>query len=367
MTLARLAPGLAVSALLVACDPGDGSVSGTATTGTEDSGSGDTGATSTGADGPDPASTGTPGDDGGSGDCVFESTPIGLEDDVPAGVTPQALLDSAIGVYSGGIRWLDDASIPYVGGDLGPTALEVEVVYEGGEARSIVEASVVPCVEGEPCTCSTAVEVDVTLRIETADGVLDESFGAALRFGSDGTNTFVGASFIRILFAPDDATGSLSAASFAVEDGFDLESLEFNVIPDRRSLSGSLLASAVALGAQSTSEVAVLGAVQDAQACHRFLRGGPASPCMLAGCGENVGYPLSDEPECSCGELESFCFPGVTGGVVQPTLYTRRIDNGFSSYDEVVEFDTEGVLGGDWMQCSEAPDVALCQCDVVCE
>ncbi len=372
MTLARLDVGFALSLAalsLVACDAKDGSVSGTATTAGDPSGS------TSGSTGGDPSATGVdPGDTedpsgsstGGSfdGQCEQNATIVGLDDATPVDLTGQELLDSAVGAYAGAMQWMQEGPVQFEG-DPGPTGLEIEIAYQGGEARSIEGVLLTPCMHDGPCPCPDSLEVDVQLRIDSEDGVFDEVFDAQLvytvdesGFGGRGTN-------LRVRFDPDETSGTFSSGALDISGDSVLEYLEFRLEPGGGALSGSLNASVEMLGGIGFGVIASLGAVQELDACAVFRQGGSA--CSLAGCTEVDGTPVYGNAEtCSCSEPQSYCFPAPLEGDDVPTRYTREFEDGFEVFEEVVEFGVSAELGGDWRACADAPEVAVCGCEDAC-
>lgn len=366
MTLARLPLSLALTlsaTALVACDPKDGSVSGTATAGSDQTGSDDTGGTGSGpGDSAGPNTTG-----GSSGErCEQNETVIGLDEASAVGLTPQQLLDDTIGLYTGSMQWLQEGPVQYSGAP-GPTGVEIEVTYDGGEARSIEGELIMSCNHDGPCPCPDSLEVDVGLRFTSEDGVFDEQFDASVFVSLDDTGFSSGRAEIRVRFQPDETSGTFSTAALDLTDGFALNYLEFGLTPSGGGAGGSLNAEVEGMDFVGFGNIASIGAVVDLEGCTAFYDGGSA--CGLAGCVEVQGYPVNGSPDadsCNCSQPRSYCFGAPLEGDDALTLYTRPFDDGFESFDEVVEFPVSTDLGGDWRPCSEAPEVDQCACEVTC-
>jgi hypothetical protein len=69
-------------------------------------------------------------------------------------------------------------------GYVGPTAASpstIEISYDGGEIRNVDAVLVSPCEHDGPCPCEDSFEIDVTWRVVSMDGVLDESWVAPIK------------------------------------------------------------------------------------------------------------------------------------------------------------------------------------------
>jgi hypothetical protein len=357
---------LALAALvaLVACDPGEKSVTATAGLDDEGSASGSGSASATGGDTEDPPgdeSSGT-GDYGGT--CVENVTQLASTNDVgPTGIDPTPVLDEAVGIYNGSLRWGPDEGPVYYDGPDGPTPVEIEISYAGGEIRDVDAELVQACQHDGPCPCEDRIEIDVQLRLVSEDGLFDETWTVAL--SHQPVNDYfspVGTS-INHPFEPDETVGSLSRASFHIEDA----------TLDEAVLTGQLIDGAFAGGIGVTVSLAGPGggfggfgsigqiaAVTSLEAC----TGLSGNNCADAGCTVAPGVPVFGEgASCSCGEdTENFCFGGPLVGESVPTFYTRP-DLYEEGYDLVYAFDT---LVEDppapWRLCADAPEVASCGC-----
>ncbi len=369
MTLAKLPLGLALTlsaAALLACDSKDGSVSGTATVGSETVGS-ETG-DDTGGTGSEPSDSDGPNTSGGSSgeQCEQTETVIGLDEQSAAGLTPQQLLDDTVGLYAGSMQWLQEGPVQYSGAP-GPTGVEIEVTYDGGEARSVEGDLLVPCDHEGPCPCPDSLEVDVGLRFTSEDGVFDEQFDAVVVLSIDDTGFSSGRSELRLRFQPDETSGTFSTASLDLADEFALNYLELGLTPSGGGVAGSLNAEVEGMGLAGFGTIASIGAVVDLEGCTGFYDAGSA--CGLAGCIEVQGTPVNGSPgadSCSCSQPKPYCFGAPLAGDDALTLYTRPFNDGFESFDEVVEFPVSTDLGGEWRSCSEAPEVDQCSCEVTC-
>ena len=166
---------------------------------------------------------------------------IELDDSSGVGGSPQSLLDLMVGSYTGTIEWRDEGLAQYQG-DLGPTPLDIEIRYEGGEARTVNEMFVGEC-NFPPCFCADSTQVDVVIDVVSEDGVLAESFNGVLTKDEAEISSALGGTFIRIEFQQDQAAGSLSSASFLLTDlaeGGALDSLSLYVEPSEDGLTGSI-------------------------------------------------------------------------------------------------------------------------------
>ena len=369
MTLAQVRLGFVLllpAASLLGCDAKDGSESGAAPGADEPGG---TSGGSTSGSGPSGMSAG-PGDDtdatsGGAfeGHCQQESTVIAIDEPSPLGLSAQDLLDDAVGTYSGSLEWLEDGFVHYTG-DAGPTAVDAEIAYTGGDARFSAGTLLVGCEHEGPCPCPDLLEVDVQLNIATADGVFDESFDAQLVYTEDDSGFSPTGASIRLEFDPDDTSGSFSSASLVIGEEWTLQYLEFGFEPRAGTLGGSLNAAIEGIGFGFGS-IASIGMVRSLDACAAYSSGGAA--CTLSGCSEASGRPVwGNADSCDCGEGRAFCFATPLEGEPVPTRYTRSVNDGYEEYDEVVEFDVSTDLGEAWRTCADAPEVGLCTCKDAC-
>lgn len=373
MTLGKLQLGFVVllpAVALLGCDAKDGSVSGTATT---SGGPGDTSEPpggSTSGSGPSGTST-DPGDDTESGSssgdiygqCEQESTVIAIDEQSPLGFSAQDLLDDAVGTYTGALQWSQEGPVQYTG-DVGPTGIEAEIVYVGGEARSVDGVLVQGCMHDGPCPCPDRLEVDVRLNITTADGVLDESFDAELVYTEDDSGFSLPGVSIRLEFDADATAGTFSSASLDIDEQWTLQYLEFGFSPESGTLGGSLNAAVEGIGFGFGS-IASIGMVQSLDNCAAYFGGGTS--CSLSGCSTSSGRPVwGNADSCNCGDAQSYCFAGPLEGEPTPTRYTRSVNEGYDEYDEVVEFDVAADLGGEWRACADAPEVGVCSCEDTC-
>ena len=346
---------------IAACDPGEKSVTGTSAAEP---------GTSSGSEGGSAEGSSSGGSEGGSesgdygGNCVETPTVLaGPGSAGPTGIAPAPVIAEAEGVYTGNMSWHSEGPVLYEGA-VGPTPVEIEVAYIGGEIRDIDAELVSPCQHDGPCPCEDSLEVDVQLRIVSGDGVLDETWTVALKhyvtggdgFTTPGTSMFHG-------FEPDDTQGTLSRASFSLSDGTTLDQMVLTGQFRDGALEGGLGVE-VSLdgpggGFGGFGSLASFGTVTSLEACPGL--GG--NSCEAAGCTAVPARPVYGVvPACDCGDAESFCFPGPLVGESIPTLYTRP-DVYEEGLDLVYELDT---LLADppapWRLCADAPGVDYCGC-----
>ncbi len=340
---------------LVACRDNDSQVSGVATTtgDTEEPGNADTGLGSGTSGGYVPPQ------------CEHNETVIGLTEQSVVGLTPAEVIADGAGLYVGSLRWGQEGPVQYTG-DAGPFGVEVEITHEGGEARSVEGELLVGCDHEGPCPCPDSVEVDVTLRFSTADGVFAEQVDAELVYTVDDSGFSAPGLSVRLQFQPDDTTGTLTSAALMVIDDFALQYLEFDLHPSDGAVSGSVTSVVEGMGVLGAGNIASLGAVRSLEDCGGFTYAGSA--CGLAGCAEAVGQSVHGvAPDaCTCSSGQAYCFPAELEGEPEPTLYTRQLDDGYDLYDEVVAFPVNTDLGGPWRACADAPEVSLCGCPGGC-
>jgi hypothetical protein len=276
------------------------------------------------------------------------------------------VLDEAVGVYAGSMRWLDPEGPILYQGALGPTPVEVEVAYSGGEIRDVDAELVSPCQHDGPCPCADRLEIDVQFRVVSDDGVLDETWtvtlnhelpGASDGFSSPGTSMYH-------RFEPDDTQGSLSRASFELDPDTVLNEMVMTGDFRDGALAAGLnvevsIVSGPAAGSIGFGSVSNFSAVTSLDACPGLS--GPS--CGAAGCTNVPGRVVwGEDASCSCGDAEDLCFPGPLVGDPIPTLYTRP-DLYEEGYEVVYALDT---LLADppapWRLCADAPGVPSCGC-----
>lgn len=371
MTLAKPSLGLLLTlTLLAACDVKDSSVSGTATTegSTGDEPGNTTGADPTGVDpsgttganptGVDPGNTSGGDPTGGPQleECSTIETEIGFDETSVVGITPQAMIDDIAGVYSGALEWRGGPPIDVT--ETGIVDTTIEVIVLGNTARDY-DSEILGCMHDGPCGCNDHFEVDVEVRFSTADGVFMEAFeGVAAYVVNEDFGVTTQA--IQVDFLPDDTAGTFSNSSLLLEDGFELDTLQLQLDPYGGALHGEIGVLIEVDGAFGGGGIAFIGAARGPESCSAFI--GLTDACEMSGCAEVTAVPLSEG--CACSGAETFCVPGELQGDDVPTLYWRRIDLGYETVDEVVEFGIDADLGEHWIPCSEAPpEVEWCSCD----
>ncbi len=353
-------PGFVLCALAIAaCDPGSKSVTGTSPLEPDTESSSDSeGSASEGGD-----TTGAYG-----GNCVETVTVLAGPNALgPTGIAPAPIIADAEGTYTGSMRWLADEGPVKYQGAVGPTPVEIEVAYVGGEIRDVQAELVTPCEHDGPCPCNDRLEVDVQMRVVSADGVLDETWTVELDHlppGSDDWFSSVGTSIYH-RFDPDtDTQGTLSRGAFEIASDHVVERMIMTGGFEGGALEGALnvevaIVSGPAQGSIGFGAVANFGAVTSLEACPGLY----GDACAAAGCTAVPARPVYGTiPGCSCGDVETFCFPAPPVGDPIPTLYTipDRIEEGL---DLVYELD---VLLADppepWRLCADAPEVDYCGC-----
>lgn len=330
-----------------------------------DADSSTSGATTTGADGSSSAGESTTGDTY-AGQCDQIPTVVVDPDQVGiTGISAREALVQAEGVYTGTIVWTADTPANYLG-STEPSALTLEIRYDGGEIRDVDAVLVHPCEHDGPCPCEDSLEIDVTWRLVSADGVLDESWTAPLVHQP---NSWYMANPLGIShdFQPDDAAGSLGAASFDLGDSV-LRRLVAQAELGDGAAQGSISTEIEMLGGIGFGPAANFAAVRaiDGGACNA-LRG--EQPCGWAGCTAVTGQRVySTPPSCGCNDPEGFCFAAPLGGEPVATLYTREIADAFESWNEVVAFPTlADPPPSPWRLCADAPEVPECACPATCQ
>jgi hypothetical protein len=245
----------------------------------------------------------------------------------------------------------------------------VEVSYAGGEIRDVKATLVEACTDDGPCPCESRVEADFTVRLWSADGMLDETWtitiGHEPQAGGFGRGTY-----FQHTFSPDTPRGLLSPQT--VHQGENVSLLEFVLDArfDQGAVRGSLIANAFAgenmegfVGA-SLNDFSGVVAV-NAAACETFT---DAEGCAGVGCTPVMGEPVHTRADgCFCNPAFVYCLAAPLEGTPEPTMYTRFADGRYSSldepHDEVVIFDVRSdTAPGGWRLCTDAPEVAACGC-----
>lgn len=321
---------------LFGCDGGKSSVTSTATAGGMEGGDSST--------------------DTAQGQCGQEGAEIGLSDASVVGPTPQEVIDDTVGIYSGSMHWVRTDQVEFTG-DEETTDVTIEIRYEGG--ATLDTDAEIPC-QRAPCRCSDALAVDVVLAITTPDGLFDEQFQAQVVVLADELDPGSNGNRIEVRFDADDAAGAFSSDMLDVS-GNQPDYVAFTLWPRGGAIEGGFSAGNEN-GSHAVGTIAGIGAVRQADGCHQFLYGGPTSSCVLAGCAEVVATSLFRDT-CECDDEIEFCHPTADlEEEAQPSLYTRRVDERFGGYDDVLLI--EGDPGGPWQRCEDAPEVEGCGCDV---
>jgi hypothetical protein len=159
---------------------------------------------------------------GGDGECIEGGTTvIGPTDDPGLGFTAQDVLTNIVGSYPDTLVWsAAEGPAYYVMPDTS-VGLTIDVGFGGGEVRYIERT---PNPQGwcdGACAdyCESRIEIDGTLVLATADGVLDESWSTVFTATSADEASFY------VTFDPDQTQGSLSSESFVIPDGSPIDTL----------------------------------------------------------------------------------------------------------------------------------------------
>jgi hypothetical protein len=296
------------------------------------------------------------------GNCVEH--PSVLSDTAAVGVTGMTaaeLLEEVEGSYAGSITWFADAPTNYLG-STAPSPMTLTLTYDGGEIRSIDAELVTPCETDGPCPCEDSLEVDVIWRLVGEDGVLDETWVAPV-IHQPGSWFMASALGIHHEFQPDETEGSLSAASFGLEDGAELQQLEARAELGSGAAQGSINAEVLWMdwaGFGPIANFAGVRAVDDA-ACNE-LDGEQA--CIASGCSAATGQRLYGvAPACDCSPTESFCFAAAPADDAPTTLYTRVVSDAYDQWDEVVALPMlADPPPPPWRACTDAPEIDACAC-----
>lgn len=282
------------------------------------------------------------------------------------GVSATQILAEVEGVYTGSIVFMDNTPAGYVG-PTAPSPVTIEIRYDGGEIRDVDAVLVSPCEHDGPCPCEDSLEIDVTWRLVSMDGVLDETWVAPIVHQP--TSYFMSADVgISHEFQPDDTHGSMSAASFDVQDDFVLLGLVASAELVAGAVQGSISTSVEMFGGVGSGPVANFGGVREVTdaACNALT--GEAA-CEGSGCTAITGQRVSGTtPPCGCQSPQTFCFAAPLVGDAVPTTYTRTWTDAFETFDEVVWLPTRAdPPPAPWRLCSEAPEVVQCACTDECE
>jgi hypothetical protein len=301
--------------------------------------------------------------DGESGDappsgCVFTPTVLASVDDV--GITSLSASDvlaEAEGTFVGRIAWLDEEPLRWAG-STEPSDLTITVSYDGGEIRSI-DAELLECPNLNGCACEDRLEVDVTWRIVSADGVLDETWVAPVLHEPQSWTMSKPIGMIRDM--PFDAIeGSLSEASFVTEG--ELESLDLRVTFRNGALEGTVGSQLIFMGGAFFGPAATFGALRDGVndvACHEIDIEGA---CAHAGCVPVVGH--QQILDCQCAPYDTtYCVASAPEPGAPFAFYAHPAGDTWSHGDEVVALPSFGEITPEpWRACTDAPDVPGCEC-----
>jgi hypothetical protein len=290
--------------------------------------------------------------------CVYTVTVLASADAIGVtGASASDVLAEAEGTFIGQIAWTSEVPLVYTGPS-DPSALTLTVSYTGGEIRSI-DAALGNCPNLGGCQCEPRLEVDVTWRLTSADGVLDETWVAPLLHEPESWHMAkpIG---ISSRFNADETQGSLSSASFTGEG--ELQWLEANVTFRNGAAEGRVDAFVLWNEWGGAGAAATFAALKDGArdlACHELTGDGA---CALAGCVALVG--AQQILDCQCADFDNtFCFATAPHPDAPMTWYTHPAGDTWSQYDQVVALPSFGDATPEpWRACVDAPEVPGCEC-----
>jgi len=305
-------------------------------------------------------SSGESGDYGGN--CV--ETPSVVGDGATVGITGRTadeIIADVAGTYAGSITWSAEGPVAYQGSSA-PTPMTLMLTYDGGEIRNIDAMLVHACEHDGPCPCEDSFEIDVTWRLVSDDGVLDESWVAPV-LHQPGSFFMSSALGIHHDFQPDDTTGSLSAASFQLDGDTVLEKLVASADLGGGAAQGSINAQVAAMGWVGYGSIAGFAAVREVNETSCAEIDG-AESCAAVGCAPVDGQRIYGvAPQCDCSPTETFCFATAPADNAPKQLYTRVYADQYEEYDEVVALPTlTEPVPASWRACTDAPEVDACAC-----
>ncbi len=167
--------------------------------------------------------------------CEATETEVTLDEVTALGFAAQAIVDLADGEHLSTMVWQDDGS----------SGLTVTATLEG-RVLFVDEEAVYPTGSGEApaigVVCEDYVAIEGTLRVATADGLLDETMDVTFRSMSGLVVDAGGA------LDPDDLTGSLVFDDFHEEVDYDARSMLLNARFDSEGTSGEVAGSVQGTG-----------------------------------------------------------------------------------------------------------------------
>ena len=302
--------------------------------------------------------------DGDTPDIVCALTPTVLTDVESVAITGRSAVDilaEVEGSYNGTLTWTPDGWPTYLG-STEPAPVTVTITYAGGELRSIDAEMVGQCPSFAGCYCEDMFEIDVTWRLTTADGVLDETWTAPIQHDPN-SYTMVRPLGIRGASTIDELGGSLWAGSFELPPDIELREVSAQAELGSGIAIGSIFIETASMGAVGFGLIADFIAARaiDDIACNA-IEG--AAACAGVGCTPVVGQRLHGfAPQCECAEPESFCFAVAPADDAPLGLYTRVVSDDGEASDEIVALPMLGdPPPAPWRACADALDVDGCAC-----
>lgn len=184
------------------------------------------------------SSAGNPDDGGYAGSCEYHPSVMSDLDAVGlVGISANELLARAEGTYAGELSWVESLA-PHANAGT-QTPVEIEVTYAGGEIRDVDAVRLQPCGHLGPCPCEDRLEVDVNVRIVSADGGLDEHMVVALQYSPTDDYFGSGLPFFYHRFDPDAAPGGLASSDLDLPDGATLREVFLTADFDAGTCTGS--------------------------------------------------------------------------------------------------------------------------------
>jgi hypothetical protein len=181
------------------------------------------------------------GDFAGSGYCnAGPKTALALDEDSPLGFSPNDILAFASGTHEDTIRWNAQAMVEY-GPESGEGAITITITPKG-TARHVEPAppgsggtdigGAAPAIDIDS-NCTSWIEIDVEVSVETEGGALDETFEAVLRAHTPITTSLYAS------FKADALEGSFEAEGTGGLAGFVLGGTQIGVRFSTFGVSGS--------------------------------------------------------------------------------------------------------------------------------
>lgn len=186
-------------------------------------------------------------------ECVEQTTILGIAEVSARGFSAQDVLDQVVGSYPETLGWTAAEGPAYYVMPDTSVALSLEISYGGGEVRYIEATHQGWCDGACAESCNSRMAIDTTLSLTTADGVLAESWSTVL------TATALTEISFNVDFDPDQTQGTLSSASFVIDDGFAIDKVLVNGSIVDGSTSGSIAVQGALAGEGGGFWAAVVG------------------------------------------------------------------------------------------------------------